>query len=77
MANPLDKNMIVPTKIKKDGIRFYSIDDEPFSIHGVYRNGDRYYRLPRERAEKISANITEIFGRSKSCLRGAKSTIRS
>ena len=54
MTNPLDKNMIVPTKIKKEGIRFFSIDEKPFSIHGVWRTGDRYYRLPYEVAVNVN-----------------------
>ena len=58
----LDKNLVVETRINRPGIRFYDPDTPPFSIHGIYRDGDRYYRLPRDRAEKISANIVEMCG---------------
>ena len=33
----------------KDGLSYYNIDNEPFSIHGVYRDGEKYRRLPEER----------------------------
>ena len=56
MTNPLDKNMIVPTKIKKEGIRFFGVDEKPFSIHGVWRTGDRYYRLPYE----VAVNVNQV-----------------
>ena len=59
MAKQFDKNMIIPTKIEKQGIRFYSIDDEPFSIYGVWRDGDRYYRVPYDVATNVSKVVTQ------------------
>ena len=53
--------MIVPTKIDKQGIRFYNIDDKPFSIYGVWRDGDRYCRLPKE----VAANVNRVVGTQK------------
>ena len=61
-AKVIDENLRVVTRINRPGIRFYDPDFAPFSIHGVYRNGDRYYRLPRERAERISPAILEMCG---------------
>ena len=59
MANQVDKNMIVPTKISVEGIKFYDIDDSPFKIYGVWRDGDMYYRVPRPVAETVSKNIIQ------------------
>ena len=57
--NQVDKNMIIATKIEKEGIAFHSIDNEPFKIYGVWRTGDRYYRVPREIAVTVSKNINQ------------------
>lgn len=60
MGKPIDANMIVESKLNKEGIRFYNIDNEPFSIHGIWRDGDRYYRVPRDVAKEVSANIYDM-----------------
>ena len=48
----IDKNFAVETNIKRDNVVFYNIDDEPFRIYGVYRDGDKYRRLPSEVASQ-------------------------
>ena len=58
-ANQVDKNMIIPEKITKAGIKFYSIDESPFKIYGVWRDGDMYYRVPRTVAENTSKNLVQ------------------
>ncbi|MBR5473341.1 MAG: hypothetical protein IKU82_05070 [Clostridia bacterium] len=58
----IDKNMKVETKIEREGLTFYDIDNEPFRIHGVYREGDRYVRMPREFAEGINDSIKWLNG---------------
>ena len=41
----------------KDGLSFYNIDNEPFSIHGVYRDGEKYRRLPEAVAKEVSDGV--------------------
>ena len=53
----IDKNMKVETKIERDGLTFYDIDKAPVNIHGVFREGDRYRRMPQVAAEPISDGI--------------------
>ena len=53
----IDKNMDAVTKIDKSGFDFYNIDDEPFRIYGVYRDGEWYRRLPEALAEKVSRGV--------------------
>jgi len=60
MAKPIDTNMHVESKLNKEGIRFYNIDEAPFSIHGVWRDGDMYYRIPRDVAANVSKNIFDM-----------------
>ena len=58
----IDKNMKVETKIEREGLTFYDIDEAPFKIHGVYREGDRYVRMPREFAESVNDSIKWLNG---------------
>ena len=58
----IDKNMKVETKIEREGLTFYDIDDEPFKIHGVFREGDRYVRMPRELADGVNDSIKWLNG---------------
>ena len=58
----IDKNMKVETKIEREGLTFYDIDQAPFKIHGVFREGDRYVRMPRELAESVNDSIKWLNG---------------
>lgn len=58
----IDKNMKVETKIERDGLKFYDIDEAPFKIHGVFRDGDCYVRMPRELAESVNDSIKWLNG---------------
>ena len=58
----IDKNMKVETKIERDGLTFYDIDEAPVSIHGVYREDDRYVRMPRELADNVNDSIKWLNG---------------
>lgn len=50
----IDKNFKVETKIERDGLTFYNIDQAPFKIYGVYREGKHYVRMPFDVADKIN-----------------------
>ena len=58
----IDTNCVVESKIERDGLKFYDIDEAPFRIHGAYREGDRYVRMPRELAESVNDNIRWLNG---------------
>ena len=58
----IDKNMKVETKIEREGLTFYDIDQAPFKIHGVFREGDRYVRMPRSLAESVNDSIKWLNG---------------
>ncbi len=58
----IDKNMKVETKIERDGLKFYDIDEAPFKIHGVFREGDRYVRMPRAVADSVNDSICWLNG---------------
>ncbi len=48
------------TKLERDGLVFYDIDDAPFRIHGVYREGDRYVRMPSAIAKTVSDGVGNL-----------------
>lgn len=52
-----DTNMVVESKINKPGVRYFSVDEEPFRIYGVFREGESYHRLPQAIADTISPGI--------------------
>ncbi len=55
-----DKNMVIKTSINKPDIKFYDIDDEPFRIYGIWREGDKYHRMPQAVADTVSKGISEM-----------------
>ena len=56
----IDKNFKVDTEIDKTGLKFYSVDEAPFRLYGVMREGDHYCRVPRDVAETVSAGVSEL-----------------
>lgn len=56
----IDKNFQIETKIKKDDIKFYSIDEAPFKIYGVYKDGGMYRRMPEDVAKSVSEGVHRL-----------------
>lgn len=59
----LDQNLAVSSALDpalKARLAFYDIDTPPFSIHGVFREGDRYVRLPDEVAQTVSEPVRNL-----------------
>ena len=56
----IDKNFKVDTEIDKTGLKFYSVDEAPFRLYGVFREGDKYVRLPSEVASTVSAGVASL-----------------
>ena len=57
MSKQLDVNLIVDSKIRVSGIKFYDVNSEPFSIHGIWYGGDRFYRVPLEVGREVSKSV--------------------
>ena len=53
----IDENFKVDAEIKKDGLSFYNIDNPPFRIYGVFREGHQYVRLPVEVSKSVSEGV--------------------
>jgi len=53
----IDVNLKIETQIEREGITFFDIKNEPFSIHGVFRECDEYVRMPDKAAREVSGNV--------------------
>lgn len=47
----IDKNFKVESKVEREGLKFYDIEQEPFEIYGVYKEDGKYRRMPEEVAK--------------------------
>lgn len=56
----IDKNFKVETKIEREGLTFYDVDQDPFKVCGVYREGDHYVRLPADVAKSVSEGVFSL-----------------
>ena len=53
----IDKNFKLETEIEREGLTFYDIKNEPFSIHGLIREDGAYVRMPSEAAARVSEGV--------------------
>ncbi len=56
----IDKNFKIETKVKRDGLKFYSADEATFKIYGVFREGDRYRRMPEAVAKTVNEGVYRL-----------------
>lgn len=54
----IDKNFKVETKLDKSDIKFYSVLQEPFSIHGLMYENGKFRRMP----ENVANGVSEWIG---------------
>ena len=53
----IDTNFSVETSLNIDNIKFYDINDNRFSLYGVFRENGLYRRLPEKVAESVSEGV--------------------
>lgn len=53
----IDKNFKVESKIDKEDIKFYDAESKPFQLYGIYKEEDRYRRMPEEVAKSVSEGV--------------------
>jgi len=53
----IDKNFDVSDEISREGIAFYDIKCEPFSVHGVFYENGAYVRMPDSVAASVSDGV--------------------
>ena len=57
--NQVDKNLIVPKTINKEGIVFYDATKPPFSHHGVWYEEGKFYRVDKDVAPLVSPSVVQ------------------
>jgi len=53
----IDKNFKVETKIDKEDIKFYKIDEYPFKIYGIFKENGKYRRMSESVAKTVSEGV--------------------
>jgi len=53
----VDKNFAVQTDFQLDDVKIYDIDEAPFKVYGVFREGEMYKRLPEAVAKTVSESV--------------------
>ena len=60
----IDRNFAVKSELGKDDIRFYNVEEEPFRVHGVFKENGQYRRMPREVAVEVSRGVLLLHMRT-------------
>lgn len=60
-ADEIDKNFKVETNIEREGLTFYEITKEPFTVYGLMREGDAWVRMPGEVAKAVNDGVFELY----------------
>lgn len=63
-AAQIDRNFAVKSSLEKDNIRFYSVEEPPFRIHGIFKENGQYRRMPREVAQQVSKNVLILHSKT-------------
>ncbi len=53
----VDKNFEVKADIGKDDVEFFSVDELPFKIYGVFKENGKYRRMPESVAKTVSEGV--------------------
>lgn len=53
----VDANFRVPEYVQKEDLCYYDVRQEPFSVHGVFYEGDRFRRIPEAVALAASESV--------------------
>ncbi len=58
-ANMKTEHTIAPEKAAE--FDFYDVEEAPFSLHGVFREGDSFVRLPKTVASSVSKGVEMLY----------------
>lgn len=56
----LDKNFVIETQIEREGLTFFQITEEPFSVYGLIRENDEWVRMPDTVAKSVSEGVHSL-----------------
>ena len=61
IAKEYDSNFLPDDKIGDYEVKYYDVKDEPFRIYGVWHDGERFVRVPKDIAPSISEGMTHAY----------------
>ena len=53
----IDKNFTVKSEIKRDGLKFHSVFEDAFSVHGVMYENGCFCRMPQDIADRVNDGV--------------------
>ena len=56
----IDKNFMVESTFEKEDARYYSAEEEPFRVYGVFKENGRFRRLPEAVADIIGGGVHSL-----------------
>lgn len=56
-VSQIDRNFAVQTTLDLDNVKFYDIQNEPFTLYGVFYKNGQYRRIPEQVAKSTSPNV--------------------
>ena len=57
----IDKNFVISERFSKEDLAFYDAESQPFRIYGVFREGDRFCRMPEKVAKSVNPGVGELY----------------
>ena len=60
-AKEYDSNFFADDKVGKYDVRYYDVKNEPFRLYGVWHDGERFVRLPKEVAVNVSSGMALAY----------------
>lgn len=56
----IDKNLKIAESFGRDDIELYDVRNAPFKLYGVFYEGDRFYRMPKEVAKTVNDGVAQL-----------------
>lgn len=56
----IDKRMAVETTVDREGLCFFNAENDPFQVYGVFKEGEKFRRIPEEVARRVSEGVYEL-----------------
>lgn len=56
----IDKNLDFETNIDRENIRFYDVEEAPFSIHGIIKENGVFCRMPQTVADTVNDGVSVL-----------------
>ena len=61
IAKEYDSNFLPDDRIGTYDVKYYDVKNDPFRIYGVWFDGERFVRLPKDVAPQVSVGMTHAY----------------